>query len=284
MTTWHPDPGRRGDRFLNWTGPAEQKRPATSDNHRARYRKRAADPDRHDVACGAQEPRPCSRQAACLYSLIRPPRTSSRRIKSLVGGSRLASASGGEHFVGERCSRVRTVHVIVGLVLGQHVDELSLVEDRHPVQALASDRADPPLGVGVGLRRTRRARQDRDPASANTASKLAVNFASRSRTRNRNRSARSPNAYMRLRACWVTHSPVGCRVTPRMWTRRLPTSRTKNTVDPPRQHRVDGEEAACQHRRRLGEAELPPRRTAAPRRRVEARLWRMFLTLAAATP
>ena len=28
---------------------------------------------------------------------------------------------------------------------------------------------------------------------------------------------------------WTYHSPVGCRVTPTMWTRRVPTSRTKNT-------------------------------------------------------
>ena len=32
---------------------------------------------------------------------------------------------------------------------------------------------------------------------------------SRSRIRNRNRSARSPRSISRLRACWVTQSPVG---------------------------------------------------------------------------
>jgi hypothetical protein len=41
--------------------------------------------------------------------------------------------------------------VVVVLVLGQHVDELSLVEDEHPVQTFSSDRAHPPLGIRVAL-------------------------------------------------------------------------------------------------------------------------------------
>ena len=44
----------------------------------------------------------------------------------------------------------------------------------------------------------------------NTLLKVAVNFASRSRTRNRIGTVQAVNMLMRLRACWVTHSPVGC--------------------------------------------------------------------------
>ena len=61
-----------------------------------------------------------------------------------------------------------------------------------------------------------------------TASKAAVNLASRSRMRNRNRCPASSRSMVRLRACWVSHAPVGCAVTPRMWTRRVACSMTKN--------------------------------------------------------
>ena len=47
---------------------------------------------------------------------------------------------------------MRPMRVVVVLVLGQHVNELSLAEDQHPVQALMTDRAHPAFGVGVGLR------------------------------------------------------------------------------------------------------------------------------------
>jgi hypothetical protein len=57
---------------------------------------------------------------------------------------------------------MRAVHVVVPLVLGQHMHELPLAEDQHPIQALATDRADPPLGIGVGLRRTWRTAQHFD--------------------------------------------------------------------------------------------------------------------------
>jgi hypothetical protein len=46
--------------------------------------------------------------------------------------------------------------------IGDHVSELPFVEDQHPVQAFSADRADPPLGVGVGPRRTRRTTQHRN--------------------------------------------------------------------------------------------------------------------------
>jgi hypothetical protein len=86
-------------------------------------------------------------------------------------------------------SPMRTMGVVVVLVLGQDLDELALVEDQHPVQALAAD------GARGGLRRTAM------PESVNTASKLAVNFVSRSRTKNRKPSTRSASTSIKLRAC-----------------------------------------------------------------------------------
>ena len=61
-----------------------------------------------------------------------------------------------------------------------------------------------------------------------TASKAAVNLASRSRMRNRNRRPASSRSMSRLRACWVSQAPVGWAVTPRMCTRRVACSMTKN--------------------------------------------------------
>ena len=33
----------------------------------------------------------------------------------------------------------------------------------------------------------------------------------------------------RFRACWATHSPTGCAVTPSTWTRRVATSIANST-------------------------------------------------------
>ena len=84
---------------------------------------------------------------------LRPPNRASRR-----GSLRCAA-------VDRRAlleSTVRAVSVVVGLVLSQHMDELPLVEDQYPVQALVADGADPSLGVSVGLRGQRRTAQHHD--------------------------------------------------------------------------------------------------------------------------
>ncbi len=69
----------------------------------------------------------------------------------------------------------------------------------------------------------------RMPALARTASNAAVKFGPRSRIMNLTRSACSPRSMRRLRACWAVHCPVGCRVTPRTRTRRVPCSITART-------------------------------------------------------
>jgi transposase len=67
------------------------------------------------------------------------------------------------------------------------------------------------------------------PAAANTASNAAVNLASRSRIRNQNRSTRWSRSISRFRAIWVTHSLVGCAVTPARCTRRRSSSTMNST-------------------------------------------------------
>ena len=45
---------------------------------------------------------------------------------------------------------------------------------------------------------------------------------------------------LRLRTCWVTHSPTGLAVTPERWTRRVSIS-MKQDEEASKEHRVDGE-------------------------------------------
>jgi hypothetical protein len=51
----------------------------------------------------------------------------------------------------------------------------------------------------------------------------------RTRGRNWNRPRSPPSAISRFRACWATHSPTGCDVTPSTWTRRVAASITNRT-------------------------------------------------------
>jgi len=84
-------------------------------------------------------------------------------------------------------SAVGTLAVVVLEVLADEVGEVALVSDQDPVEALAADRADEPLGIGVRDRRSDWSQDRADPSLAKTVSKASVNFASRSRINNENR-------------------------------------------------------------------------------------------------
>jgi hypothetical protein len=104
---------------------------------------------------------------------------------------------------------VRAMNVIVLHVLTQDQPQVPLAGDQHPVQALAPGTSDPAFGYSVRPRRLDRVFTIRTPMAANTASNPVVNFVSRSRITNLKPSARTPRFSRRLRACWLTHSPVG---------------------------------------------------------------------------
>ena len=78
----------------------------------------------------------------------------------------------------ERECPVRALAVVVGHVDAEHVFEVAAAEDQQPVETLASDGADEPLGVGVRLRRADRCSDDPDPFAAEDlvegAAELAV--------------------------------------------------------------------------------------------------------------
>ncbi len=99
--------------------------------------------------------------------------------------------------------------VVVRLVLEQHGAQVPFVEDQQSVQTLAADRPDPAPGVGVGSRRLWWAAQRTDACvgehrvEAGGEPRVAV-------------AGQEPQLLgmlgettNRLRACRVTHSPVG---------------------------------------------------------------------------
>ena len=106
--------------------------------------------------------------------------------------------------------------IVVGLVLAQDPLQVGLA----PYEGAArSSRRHPPIqrsamafirGVWM-LRSTLRI-----PASARMASNAVVKLDPLSRIMNLTRSVWSPMSMIRLWACWVVHSPIGCKVTPRM--------------------------------------------------------------------
>ena len=109
---------------------------------------------------------------------------------------------------------MRTVLVGVRGVLGQNLLEMAPTEDEEPIEALSADGPDEAL-------RNAFARGDRigvlmvlTPSVRKTSSKPEVNLVSRSRMRNLTDRERSVRSWLRLRACWMTHSPAGLVVTP----------------------------------------------------------------------
>lgn len=122
---------------------------------------------------------------------------------------------------------VGSLSVVVGGVLGQDGAQMPFAEDQYLVGGLGLDGSDEPFRVGVRLGARGGILTVVMPASARTGSKEVVNCPARSRTRNRKSAARSPRSRRRFRACGVVHGPSGWAVTPRTWTVRVPTSRTK---------------------------------------------------------
>jgi hypothetical protein len=123
---------------------------------------------------------------------------------------------------------VRAMNVIVLDVLTQDQPQVPLAGDQHPVQALAPGAGNPPLRDRIRPGRSDM-RLDNPPTAVNTASKAAANLVSRSRIRNLKSSAWPSRVIRRLRACWVTHSPVGWAVIPARCTRRVPCSMKNST-------------------------------------------------------
>ena len=84
--------------------------------------------------------------------------------------------------------------VVVGDVGAEHVLEVSAAEYEHPVQALGSDRADPPLRERVRAGSRIGVLMIRTPSERKTSSERTGDLRSRSRITNRIPRSRSPTA------------------------------------------------------------------------------------------
>src|SRR5690348_8699869 len=108
--------------------------------------------------------------------------------------------------------------IVVALELAQHDCGVALVGDQNSVEYFAADGADKAFGDRVRARCTHRRLDDLafdgGEEGVEGGGELAVTVADQDRKR-RWASSRSMS---RLRACWVSHAPVGCAVTPRMCT------------------------------------------------------------------
>lgn len=119
---------------------------------------------------------------------------------------------------------------VVELVRPHDPPQMGLVPDES-VRSRSSRRHPPIQRSAIAFMRGVRTLQStvRIPASARTASNAAVKFEPRSRIMNLTRCACSPRSISRFRACWAVRDPVGCKVTPRILTRRLACSITAGT-------------------------------------------------------
>src|SRR5919204_3532742 len=119
---------------------------------------------------------------------------------------------------------MRPLGVVVADVDAKDVLELATVEDQQPIEAFASERADPPFDVGVRVRCPDRCPYRLHAHVLKDAIECpALNFASRSWIRNRTRWPRSSRSIRRLRACCSIQAPSGLLLQAMYSIRRLPT-------------------------------------------------------------
>ena len=120
--------------------------------------------------------------------------------------------------------RVVVLHVVV-----QHPRNVASADDEQSVQTLSAQAAEPALHDRVRPGRPHRGAEDPDALRAehlvDGCGELRVPVPDEEAQRGRP----VVNLLMRLRACWVTHSPVGCAVTPATCTIRVCSSMKTST-------------------------------------------------------
>jgi hypothetical protein len=106
------------------------------------------------------------------------------------------------------------VGVVVIGIFTEDQPQVPFTGDQHPVQALTVGTGNPPFRDRVRTGCLNGRLDDPHTRAVKTASNAMVNLVSRSRIKNLTPPARSSRFISRLRACWVTHSPVGWAVIP----------------------------------------------------------------------
>ena len=117
---------------------------------------------------------------------------------------------------------VRSLGVEVLDILPQDDREVAWSGDQDVVEAFPSQCPDEPFRDRVCSRCLDRGADDPDVGTGEHGVERGVNLLSRSRIRNRNLSARKLRSMSRLRACWVTQSPVEGHIERSCWSRRRP--------------------------------------------------------------
>src|SRR5689334_2178785 len=105
---------------------------------------------------------------------------------------------------------------------------MALIPDQGAVEKLAAASADPAFGYRVHPGRPHVTEHGADPGTGED--RVERSRVVRAAVADHlTRCACSPRSMIRLRACWAVHSPVGCRVTPRMRMRLVACSMTART-------------------------------------------------------
>jgi hypothetical protein len=165
---------------------------------------------------------------------------------------------------------VRALAVVVGHIGGEHLIEVTAAENHQPVETLASNGANEPLRVGVGLRRPDWCSNDLDPFAADDlvegGAELAVAVVNQ-----------EPRPFEDTREAEVARllgdSAAGrVRRAAGEVDAAAPKLDEEEHVVAAERERLDGEEVTRERARRLLAEELPPARPCAPRRGLEPRV------------
>jgi len=124
---------------------------------------------------------------------------------------------------------VRPVLIVVGLVLTQDLPQMGLVPDEGAVQEFASASPDPAFGDRVHAGRPDVTEHGPDPGVGEDHVERGGEVGAAVADHESDSVRLLVKVHDQVTACWAVHSPVGCRVTPRMRMRLLACSITART-------------------------------------------------------
>ena len=118
---------------------------------------------------------------------------------------------------------------MVGLVLAQDPPQVELVPDEGAVQEFAAASADPAFGDRVHPGRLDVAQHGPDARVGEDGVERGGEVRAAVVDHLLDLVGLVADVHDQVAACWVVHSPAGCKVTPRMRTRRVACSITART-------------------------------------------------------
>src|ERR687883_119490 len=119
--------------------------------------------------------------------------------------------------------------VVMQRVGGHHAFEVAAADDQQPVEAFATERADPALGVRPRPRCPYRRLDHTDALRAEDFVEVTRELAVAVTDQKPRLNALVVELHQQVAACWVTHEPSGFDVIPARCTRRVASSMTNST-------------------------------------------------------